>query len=757
MRSFHARLNTCVLSTSTMAAILCLATIPQAAIAAPAADELQAAVETSGAQRDGIGDIIVTAQRREQRLQDVPISVAVISGDTLQERSVRNLADFSNYVPNLSISRLPGATQIIMRGVGTGPGSPSIDQSVAMFIDGVYYGHARQFDAPMVDVERVEVLRGPQGALVGRNTSAGALNIIARQPSRNFEGFADASYDFVLKAAKLEGGATIPINEQLSIRVAGKVSSSDGWLRNTVTNTYDPRRNEYLGRMTLGYDDGDLTAALKVEFQRVASTGGPASKIVAPSIGRPLDFTQATGDSIYGAQFDNVNAQNISLNITKSLGDLTLTSTTAYSAYQSTQALDADLFERDLAYSTFEENYKQYSQEFRLASEAGGRFEWATGLYGQTDRMIEERTTNVTTAANANTYRLFPQDGDVVSLYAQATFRLSPQFWLIGGARETYQRKSASFTLYSGNDVIHLKSAVGPIVRTFNDRLTEWQFDPSASLQYRPNNNLMFYASYGAGSKSGGFQGAIANAIPSTFRFDNETSRSFELGMKASAPGLGYINVAVFDTVYNKLQLSTLLPSLTAGVFATFTSNAGDAKVRGVEIDGQIRVAKGFTISGNASYVPRAEYGTYVDATCYTGRPPTNPTTGACDLSGARLPFAPELTVNITPTLVVPFGSLEGKISFTYQHRSGAFTDSTNDPLMIQPAFDKIDARVSFGSVGGGWELALLGRNLTDVATSPYGSAAPFAANPTLGIAPDARLRSVDLPRTVALQASLRF
>jgi iron complex outermembrane receptor protein len=720
-----------------------------------AASDAPTATATEAPPPNDPGEIIVTAQRRVERLQDVPISVDVVQGSTLQSQSIRNLEDLSGYVPNLNISKTPGADQIIMRGIGSGPGSPSLDQSVVMFIDGIYAGHSRQFTAPFLDIERLEVLRGPQGALVGRNTSAGAINIISRRPDDNFGGYLLGEYDFVLDAPKLEGAINVPLGGGFNARFAGKYQDSDGWVRNTINGRDEPARHERVGRLTLGYESGAFQAYLRGEVARVQVDGNPF-EIVSAIADRPRDGTKETG-SAYGPEFDNVDTQNVALNMSLELGGgLTLSSITGYSAYQSDQREDADFIEKDLAYATFQEHYRQWSQELRLQSATGGTFEWGVGAYYQDDHLNEERTTDVFTAPNSNSYRQFLQDERVWSFYGMATFRPLEQLWLVGSLRYTNERKHGQFALYGGSNVLAVGGAGTTFVRAIDQAFTEDQLDPSVSVQYRPNRNLMFYLSYLHGSKSGGFQGAISNALADSFRFSPETSRSFEGGMKLTLPGRGYFNLALFDTRYTNLQLSVAIQSGSTTSFAFYTGNAGEAAVQGVEFDGHYRFSPNFSLDGSFAWTPRARYTSYPAGPCYTGRPPTDPAARSCDLTGYRLGFAPRFVGTLTPLLTFPLqDDLRLTASGTLVYRSAAYNDPAGDPFSIQRSYAKLDARIAVGN--DRWELALLGRNLTNVRTISFSGAAALAAIPGLGLAPDARQQGVDPPRTVAVQATFHF
>ena len=705
------------------------------------------------ANKDDLFEVTVTAQKRAQSLQDVPISMAVIDGEELANRSIKNFEEFSALVPNFTVVRTPGANAIFMRGIGSGPGSPSLDQSVVMFVDGIYGGRSRQFMAPFLDVERVEVLRGPQGALVGKNTSAGAVSIVSAKPTDTFEGQVAAEYDFDLKGPTLTGVVSGPVSDSLSLRLAAKYQDIDGYIRNTLANRDETLRNEKSGRLTAVYEAGNFTITGKAEVARLQLDGTPL-QVTSNRLGRYLDYTKEMLSSL-GPDFDTNDSNTGVVTVDWRLGEHTLTSITGYSEYETRQGVDADFFERDLAYSRFDENFSQTSQEIRLLSPTGGTLEYVVGAYWHHNDLLETRTTATTFAPAGNTIRYFDQGSSTVSAYTQATWNFSPQFAAVLGLRYTKEDKDASYRRVAGATAI--ATGTGTVQANFADTLSENEVDPALSLQWRPTSDRMLFASYSQGSKSGGFQGAIANATPAAFEFKPETSESIELGFKQSLGGNGYIDIVAFDTTYQDLQVSVALPTTATGsTFAFYTGNAGEASAKGVESTGAYRFNENFRVSGSLAYTD-AKFDDYVDGPCATGQAPTNPARGSCNNTNVGLPFAPEWSGNVTATWVQDIGSsMELDLSVTANFRSEYRAEFTNDPLFVQGGYTKYDARIGL-TIGDAWEVALLGRNLTDKKTFSFATAAALANNPALGISPDARMQVVDMPRTIALQARYNF
>lgn len=229
-------------------------------------------------------EIIVTAQKREQNLQDVPISMTVISGEQIADFHSTDLHSLQNSIPNLYIERLNFADTIYLRGFGTGPAVFAFDPSVSMYVDGVYSGRPQQFSSPFFDVDRVEVLRGPQGALFGKNTAAGAVSIVTAGPTSVFDAAATVSYDVEHKGKEVSGHVSGPLSDALSMRVSARYADTDGYVPNRVSGEDNPRREEVLGRLAIRYEAGEFDVTAKVQY---AETDGKGENQVLASLATP--------------------------------------------------------------------------------------------------------------------------------------------------------------------------------------------------------------------------------------------------------------------------------------------------------------------------------------------------------------------------------------------------------------------------------------------------------------------------------------
>lgn len=603
----------------------------------------------------------------------------------------------------------------------------------------------------MVTIDRNT--HGPQGALVGKNTSAGAINIASAQPGDSLEARLSTEYDFKLDGPTVDGMISGPVTENFGVRLAARYQDVEGYARNSLTSRDEPLRNEKAGRLTAVYRIGNFTITGKAEIAKLRLDGNPI-QVVSTRLGRVIDWNKETR-SVLGADFDTNESKTGVLTVDWQIGDHTLTSVTGYSKYETREGVDADFFERDLAYSRFDEDFSQTSQELRLLSPLGGKFEYVAGVYWHHNDLLEFRTTATTFAPAGNTIRFFDQGSSTVSAYTQATWNVSPQIAAVLGLRYTKEDKDAGYIRVAGPN--STTTGAGTTQANFVDTLSEGEVDPALSLQWRPDGDHMIYASYSQGSKSGGFQGAIANATPAAFEFKPEKSDSIEIGYKRSYGGRGYLDFVVFRTKYQDLQTSTALPTTASGsAFAFFTGNAGEATAKGVESNWAYRFGDHVKMSGALAYMDAA-YGSYVDGPCITGQAPANAARGTCDNSNIDLPFSSKWSGNVTANWTTDIGSsLTLDLSLTANFRSSFRAEFANDPLFVQGGFTKYDARIAL-SIGDSWELALLGRNLTDKKSFSFATAAALANNPALGISPDARLGVIDPPRTVALQARYTF
>jgi outer membrane receptor protein involved in Fe transport len=374
-----------------------------AVLAVPAVAHAQNA-EGSGAL--ALDEIVVTAQKREQSLQDVPISVVVASGELLERGQVKNLDALAQQTPAVKISQ-SGPGQLFIRGVGSGRNG-GFEQSAGQFEDGIYHGRPRYIRGYFVDVERVEVLKGPQSIYFGNNAIAGAFSVITRKPGNEFSGFVSAQYEFDARERSLEAGVTVPVSNALRFRFAGRYNASEGYLRNRLdNNSRVPNGDDFLGRVTMvfepspefeaiakfqhseaDYEGGSLIQHVNCNASIVASlqtvSGLCARALSSPGYEARLDKNVAYEKGSY----DRSNIDELVLTMNYRPDNYTITSVTGYSTFVSPLGFDTDATDQAFFHAMSNEKYEQFSQELRIASPSDANIEWVAGAYYQWDKVI---------------------------------------------------------------------------------------------------------------------------------------------------------------------------------------------------------------------------------------------------------------------------------------------------------------------------------------------------------------------------------
>jgi iron complex outermembrane receptor protein len=722
-----------------------LATLPLSVVASPTFAQDASASASPSARESHADDIVVTAQKREQRLQDVPISMAVVTGEQLTSFHAKDMADIAASVPNLYVERLNAADVIYIRGFGSSPGNFAFDQSVSLYQDGIYAGRGKQFEAPFFDIERIEVLRGPQGALFGKNTPAGAISIVTANPTPSFEAGVTGVYNFDLDGGEVSAYASGPVAENFGVRLAVKGLGLSGYIPNRTTGKDDPRRTQGLARLTLRYDDGTFDATAKVEYGESHTKG---AAIVLSSTTAPLVITKdrfADGRPFGFAEGNNVTSKNASLTANYQIGNHTLTSITGYSTYEADRS---NSYARDVPavyLNRIFEDFEQTSQEIRLASPEKGTLEYIVGAYFDwSDYVLDyPKYYRLPSGAEGSMTSKFDQSAQSTSLFAQATVNLMPTLRVIGSARYSRTKKQGHFEtlLLEGDPIGAITSARG--------RIVENNVDPSLTVQFDAAPDVMLYASYGRGSKSGGFVSNTTGTVDSTFTYRPERSTNYEVGVKASLfDRLMTVDMALYDLSFDNLQTSVYDPTLTP---------------RGIEWSVSLRPVQSLRLSWSGAYQD-AKYDNFPGANCLANQPasvcsttappgaPNNPANN--NLAGYSLPFSSKWSGSVSAQYDTPVGDrFRFVTSAQLNYRSKFIISDNQDPVYgIQPSYQKVDLRFQFGDRDDRWNVALVGRNITNERTYTFG----FAWPGSLSYTPSGH-RYLEETRTVSVEGSVRF
>ncbi len=770
-------------------------------------------------------EVIVTAQKREQSLQDVPVSVSVVSGDAIAGSNMTNLDELSMQVPNLSIAEGSQTTSIVMRGLGSGI-NQGFEQSVGLFIDGIYAGRDRQFRSPFLDIASVEVLRGPQGTLFGKNTIAGALNLTTVKPTEEFEASIRTTYEPEYNDRAIEGIVSGALSNTVNARLAVKQAESDGYVYNSLVGRDEPAKTESVVRGTIVWhpsDDLDVTAKYETakydvdgESNIIDQDGGWAD------VYRTVDSNFSNNDRLQrssGLEASENENQSFTLNANYAINDFTLTSITGYSEYEYHDNQDVDFSPLEVLRLEQEQDFEQLSQEFRLTSPLSDSFDFIAGLYYQTSELSHHKrldsnlgslmggvpavgTVNgvpmglnpfsvasllapaafvnfgtglLPTNASASILSMgfqgassgrvsdFEQDSETWAAFAQGTWHVQEALHLTLGLRYTKESKEATRSLYLseyGSDnalplsdanyalILGVQNGVfGTRAHNLQDDSSVENLSPSFKVQYDFNEDIMIYASASRAFKSGGFSESGTSDDFAGFSYDDEEALAFELGSKMHIlNGRGTLNLAIFQTQYDDLQVSAFVGDKYV------VGNAAEAVSQGVELDSVIRISEEMTVAASMAYLD-ASYEKFDNAACTLAQIEASGLTSKdCeqDLKGKSLAFAPQWAGNISLNHSTGLNKqlrLDSVLAINYTGEHYLAQDL--DQRVLEPSHVMLNGRIALSDPDNGWELALVGKNLSDENIRTYANDVPLMDG--------ANFSYLAMPRTLAVQVSWNY
>lgn len=657
-------------------------------------------------------EVVVTAQKREQSLQDVPIAITAFDAESMRSNAIVGLAEIAERTPGFVMTSVnPAEANLYIRGIGTeGLNSNAAgDGSVVMFVDGVYVGRAGGANMDMFDLERVEVLRGPQGTLFGKNAVGGLVHLVTAKPSEDLQTRLQATIGN-LNRTDIRGMVSGPIRDNFFGKVAYSSRTRDGFIRNETTGNKVYDENSQSVRAALRYipDGYDLDVTVSADLAQQREAGRPRTNL--------CDTANAGGTHCVGINPDEFVVNSVTdghldrdvsgvaaeINWGTSLG--TLTSISAYR--QAEVDFEDAFFSNPITSSTIEsinrnvEESSQLTEELRLASTAlEDKLDWVVGLYYLTEdvkrnEMLDQRFGALAPFLVGRVS--FPQDVTTTSyaVFAQASYEIVNDLTLTIGARQTWEKKDVELgaVLLSGANP-------PPFTAPYNVNAEEsWsEFTPKFSIDYAANDDLMIYASAARGFKSGGFQGTASTPESAVVPYDPETAWSYELGAKTQLfDNRLRVNVAAFYTNHKDLQVTELIPACCVVV-----GNAADAEIKGIELEFQVVPAEGLDISGSYSYLD-AKFADFASG-------------ATVDNSGNTLPRSPENKLNLAVQYQWPLaklGTASARVDWSYQDEM--FFEASNTPNEVQGSYDTLNARVAIKGPGENWELALWGKNLGD-------------------------------------------
>ena len=700
-------------------------------------------------------EVIVTAQIREQSLQDVPISVSAIDGEVIEDRSVDNLQSLSASIPNFMVVETQIDTSISIRGVRSGA-NKGFEQSVPMNFDGVTYPRSQLARTPLVDLERVEVLRGPQPTLFGKNAIGGAVSVTSAKPTEEFEGKFSTSFESEHDESQSLVVLSGPLSDDLLGRLTVSTREMDGWITNQRMKRVEPQRDETYIRGQLAWtDNNDIDYNLKVETADFDSVGY-AMEALAPQDGYGLvfagpiavetneDWVRSSGETFSQNTMDNfVFTSNIPLD-----NGGTLTSITSMVEYDSYEVLDIDYVALEILDGTNQtEKYEQTSQEIRYTSPGGEDLDYIVGAYFQsadvdvTDYVplgsfLALAGPPVSMLVGTNWDRLYKQSSEMYSVFGQADINLEGNWRLTVGARYSNEDKDGSRNLtldgtgtaLAGSPMLNVLWAavlnVGP--HNIASSRSESSFDPMVRLSYDLSDNAQMYVSYTEGSKAGGFD-IRGNSIPGTplvssaggWEFEEEKATNIEWGYKMKS------DRASFDFTYFTTEYEDLQTSVFDGVLGFKVGNASAAELDGFEMQGRYLIAEGLEFYGSLASL-NYEFTDWKNSQCAYGEVATNGI--YCDRSGASVILAPEDTANAGfayETVLSNNWVLDANLNVDYS--SEYFITTNLDKNIKENGYSKVGLVLGLESSDGKWRLSLIGDNLTDERIKVVGGTIPLA------------------------------
>ncbi|QYJ07899.1 TonB-dependent receptor [Qipengyuania flava] len=750
--------------TSILSAGLLCSTAALALWAAPASAQSTAAEAADAGEQAQGNTIIVTARRREERLVDVPLAVTALSGDELSQRGALDITDVGQTVPNVTLeaSRATNSTlSAFIRGIGQQDPVSGFEQGVGIYLDDVYLNRPQAAVLDIYDVERIEVLRGPQGTLYGRNTIGGAVKYVTKRLPLETSVKARATYGTYDQAEGVVTAST-PLGDLARLGASFARLSRGGFGDNLTTGLENYNKDIWAGRASLEVGGYGEPVFIRVQGDYTKDKSNPRGGhrlIPGLASGAPvLDNVFDTRGALNDPEQD-VESYGLSLHAEIEVSDaLTLRSISAWRKDESFTPIDFDALpavDLDVPGAYLNE---QLSQEVQLLWDDGGPFSGLLGFYyldAKADTLFDVRI--FTTFPGLTAFTQANVDTETYAIFGDFTYDITEQLSLSVGGRYTWDERSAEIlrqNYLGGGSPIFGGAGVpfgGPSTDFDGSRKFK-KFTPRASISFMPTPDHNIYASYSKGFKGGGFdpRGVGANApaavpgaptdaeVAAFLSFAPEEVDSYEIGYKGV---IGILNLAAaaFYADYSDVQIPGSVACQVAGLptFCGVVTNAGKATFKGVELEANLRFDSGFGLAGSFGYID-AQYDEYITN---IGATPT-------DVAAFRVvQNTPEVTGSLTASYDTPLGDGDLYLGATVSYRSKTSQFEIPNPFLDQDGFALLDASIVYTTADDRWSFGIYGKNLLDkeyktsgytfVATDPVTGAIVNGANgfpiPTLG------------------------
>lgn len=712
---------------------------------------------------DGIQDIVVTAQRRETNLQDTPISVTAVTARALESQGVKTINDLAATVPNLTSTTGPQGSSdanFFVRGVGQFDVIVTNDPGVGVYVDGVYLGRTVGAMLDSGDVGRVEVLRGPQGTLFGRNTLGGAISVTSKAPELGMFGATLRGSFGSRSRVEIDGSINAGLGDSTALRLYAFTRDQDGFARRASDGALFGKTKRAGGKAQLLFKPSDaLTVTIAADYALDKSNPAPSVNLaIVPAPFFPADAgnDRSTTDFYRVFVSNQPEARNrtygFSDTIAYDLGGATLKSITAYRNLDGFSTSDPD----GTGYRLYDQNVttrqNQFSQELQISGKAAdNRLDYLVGGYffreraDQTLGLCFAPITPVPTA-RFNRCNTWTQSNNQLTksyaLFGQASYRFTDQLSLTLGGRYTWENKSivsnqffdfrpagTAFNPAPGSPPPGL-FIVAPIVTNLADSVKFQKFTPKIGVEYRASSDLLIYASYAKGFRSGGFNGRLIAPQTHVPTYAPDTNDSYEIGFKSDFGRTLRINASLFYSKYKGIQQTISDPAVQFRV-----ANAGDAELYGFEAEVTAVPIKGLNLTAGIGY---------------TSSKFKNVPAAVGPINGNRLPFSPEWTLALGADYAIPVGTnvkVTPRIDYRFQSRT--YFSAFNLPLEQQAPYGLLSARLTVASVDDKYSLAVYGDNLTDKNYYTFGQNALAAQGVAYGY--------LGRPREYGVTASVKF
>lgn len=611
------------------------------------APETAAQAETIAAEQPtGEQEIVVTARKREESLKDVPVAATAITGDTIERRGFTSVKDVATITPSLNInSDGAGRAFVAIRGVGTTL-IDTVQPGVGIFVDGIYQPNTSYLNNPLTDVARVEVLRGPQGTLYGKNTLGGAINVITRTPSNTLEVKGIASFAGPDDAWTIGGSVSGPIiADRLQARIAFSHQQQDGFIRNELLGKdQNPLNTDTISGTVRAQPFDDVTLTVNGYYTWLKGGAVPYAFVSGPTDYESDVFYNSTNYQLF--KYRGINAK-LEFPV-----DALSTKVTLIGAYDrrgvTTDNADPDFTANDTLRSNSVDDLKTRTVELRFDSDLTSTLSSIIGLFYSR----ETRTTDGNIVVLPGIFDLVntsyvSRESDTYAVFGNLFWKPSDAWEVSAGLRWDKQKQHQE-----GLAVDVFPAALGglpPVVTISDERLSETNLSPRVAVTYHWNKDLMSYASVARGARGGGFN---SPAVPQNLRiYKGDSAWTYELGTKYTSPDrrLSLAGALFYNDYKNYIGLNSIL-GLEVG-FTTIDLNSGDVESYGVELEGAFKVTPRWTVSGGGSLM----HARLTNTDIYTD------TTGRT-LASSRLPFQPDWNFYLNSNYVVPVG--KGDLAF---------------------------------------------------------------------------------------------